>query len=629
MRMQNEESGDRWPTRSRFSRFCIRILRSEFPSYLPRRPPTRAPRPRRAAEAVRPRDDAARLPALEVERLDRHRRLDLQIQHLVEIAVEEAPVPRHGERVATHEARDRRGVEAADEALHVRVEIVRLHEPLQEARDRHVVQRQEAIERDAEVALERRLPFPFDLALRRREKRAGGIHHQGQLLVRIALAVADAVEQPQRFDRFVECAVAALRVGVALPVVRQRRHDLHALRRQPLGEAAVAPQEQHRQVAAVDDVLSPPPRLGDEVAKVGMELGRAAGEVDDGRIRPIERAQAGLDRLVAHHRVGAVRTGVDVTMRAGHVAELADVDLEDEERVGPERGPAGVRQRLVERGPAGQHRQLRRGIDAHIPTSSACSFLHPVHQRRAAADGAGHVHGLGHLLEVGAFLQTLRRVRVDAVRALHGVRDGERDQGLLARGERAGGEDGVVVVEEFLRQLRRALGDVAESLQVVDVIIVVRQALPPTPFYVRLLRALAVPLALLMLWEALSRAGVINPIILPSPSRVVLKWLDYAKSGELPRDAASSLYRVAMGFLIGTALALPLGLAMGASRRAYALLNPVLQVLRPIPPIAYVPLAILWFGLGNPPAFFLISLGAFFPVLMSTVAGVRSVDAIY
>src|SRR5204863_2439648 len=81
--------------------------------------------------------------------------------------------------------------------------------------------------------------------------------------------------------------------------------------------------------------------------------------------------------------------------------------------------------------------------------------------------------------------------------------------------------------------------------------------------------------------------------------------------------------------LIGTLLALPLGLAMGASTRAYAYLNPVLQVLRPIPPIAYVPLAILWFGLGNPPAFFLISLGAFFPVLMNTIAGVRSVDAIY
>lgn len=144
-----------------------------------------------------------------------------------------------------------------------------------------------------------------------------------------------------------------------------------------------------------------------------------------------------------------------------------------------------------------------------------------------------------------------------------------------------------------------------------------------------ILRAIAVPVVLILAWEALSRSGAINPIILPAPSRVVVRWFDYFRSGELPRDAVSSLYRVLMGFLIGTALALPIGLAMGASRTAYGLLNPILQILRPIPPIAFIPLAILWFGLGNPPAFFLISLGAFFPVLLNTVAGVRSVDAIY
>jgi len=142
-------------------------------------------------------------------------------------------------------------------------------------------------------------------------------------------------------------------------------------------------------------------------------------------------------------------------------------------------------------------------------------------------------------------------------------------------------------------------------------------------------RSAIVPFLVIAVWEALSRSGIINPMILPAPSRVLLRWIDYFKSGELPRDAVSSLYRVMMGFVIGTGLALPIGLVMGASRSAYAYLNPFVQVLRPIPPIAFVPLAILWFGLGNPPAFFLISLGAFFPVLMNTIAGVRSVDAIY
>jgi NitT/TauT family transport system permease protein len=158
--------------------------------------------------------------------------------------------------------------------------------------------------------------------------------------------------------------------------------------------------------------------------------------------------------------------------------------------------------------------------------------------------------------------------------------------------------------------------------------------------------SLAVPVTLLAIWEGLSRAGVINPMILPSPSAVFLRWVAYAKpfkpfdpadgsyvawlfSGELLHDAAASLYRVLMGFVIGAGLALPIGLLMGTSDTVYRLINPLLQILRPIPPIAYIPLAILWFGLGNPPAFFLISLGAFFPVVMNTIGGVRTVDEIY
>ena len=113
-------------------------------------------------------------------------------------------------------------------------------------------------------------------------------------------------------------------------------------------------------------------------------------------------------------------------------------------------------------------------------------------------------------------------------------------------------------------------------------------------------------------------------------STVVLgSWLAWAISGELILDATGSMYRVVVGFVVGAGLALPLGLVMGASPRVYAWLNPLAQVLRPIPPIAYIPLAILWFGLGNPPAIFLISIGAFFPVLINTIAGVRQVDGIY
>lgn len=160
------------------------------------------------------------------------------------------------------------------------------------------------------------------------------------------------------------------------------------------------------------------------------------------------------------------------------------------------------------------------------------------------------------------------------------------------------------------------------------------------------LRGVAVPATAVAAWQLLSMAGKINPQILPAPSAVLVRWYQYLSptelfdpaktsyvawlfSGELIHDACSSLYRVVVGFVIGTGLALPLGLAMGSNEKVYKVLDPLLQVLRPIPPIAYIPLSILWFGLGNAPAIFLISLGAFFPVLMNTISGVRHVDGIY
>jgi NitT/TauT family transport system permease protein len=157
---------------------------------------------------------------------------------------------------------------------------------------------------------------------------------------------------------------------------------------------------------------------------------------------------------------------------------------------------------------------------------------------------------------------------------------------------------------------------------------------------------MVVPAVLIILWQTASGMGWVNEHVLPSPLAVLRRWVEYLLppkpfaesdeawlgwllSGELIKDAAGSMYRVVVGFVVGAGLALPLGLLMGVSKRVYAWLNPLAQVLRPIPPIAYIPLAILWFGLGNPPAIFLISLGAFFPVLINTIAGVRQVDGIY
>ncbi len=167
-----------------------------------------------------------------------------------------------------------------------------------------------------------------------------------------------------------------------------------------------------------------------------------------------------------------------------------------------------------------------------------------------------------------------------------------------------------------------------------------------SPAVQRLVRSLLVPVFALIVWEGVVRIGWVSPLVLPAPSEVFLRWIKYALpvypydpaegswfvwaiSGELPGDAFSSLMRIVTGFCIGAGLALPIGLMMGASPKFYELFNPIIQIIRPIPPIAFIPLAILWFGLGNPPAFFLISLGAFFPVLMNTIAGVKHVDSIY
>jgi NitT/TauT family transport system permease protein len=164
--------------------------------------------------------------------------------------------------------------------------------------------------------------------------------------------------------------------------------------------------------------------------------------------------------------------------------------------------------------------------------------------------------------------------------------------------------------------------------------------------WMRWVEGAIVPVALLLLWQGICDFGLVDPRKLPSPLAVAIRWWAYIYpqtpfdaskdffpawvfSGEFIMDAWSSLYRVIAGFVVGAGLALPFGLAMGASDKVYRWFNPLLQVLRPIPPIAYIPLSILWFGLGDPPAIFLIALGAFFPVLINTITGVRAVDSIY
>lgn len=118
-------------------------------------------------------------------------------------------------------------------------------------------------------------------------------------------------------------------------------------------------------------------------------------------------------------------------------------------------------------------------------------------------------------------------------------------------------------------------------------------------------------------------------VIFPTPGQVVIGTLELVKDGTLFGHISSSLMRVGAGFLLAFSIAIPLGLWMGRVAGAYITLNPLFQILRPISPIAWIPLAILWFGVGNASPIFLIFIASVFPLIVQTAAGVHTIETRY
>jgi NitT/TauT family transport system permease protein len=118
-------------------------------------------------------------------------------------------------------------------------------------------------------------------------------------------------------------------------------------------------------------------------------------------------------------------------------------------------------------------------------------------------------------------------------------------------------------------------------------------------------------------------------VIFPTPGQVVTGTLELVADGTLWEHIGSSLMRVGAGFLMAVVVAVPLGLWMGRVDSVYTTLNPVFQILRPISPIAWIPLAILWFGVGNASPIFLIFIASVFPVIVQTAAGVHTIEKRY
>jgi len=145
----------------------------------------------------------------------------------------------------------------------------------------------------------------------------------------------------------------------------------------------------------------------------------------------------------------------------------------------------------------------------------------------------------------------------------------------------------------------------------------------------------AFPVALLAVWQACVQIGFVRRHVLPAPTDVAFVWFDLITgatdaaarySGTWLDHAAASIWRVFAGFAWGVALGTLAGLLIGLSRVMERVLDPTIQVLRNIPVTAWVPLSLVFFGIGNAPAVFLIGLGAFFPAAINTTHGVRQIN---
>lgn len=140
------------------------------------------------------------------------------------------------------------------------------------------------------------------------------------------------------------------------------------------------------------------------------------------------------------------------------------------------------------------------------------------------------------------------------------------------------------------------------------------------------IRGLILPTFLVIIWEISVRVGIFPANLLPAPSTVVYTLIDLATSGELFHHIGITLYRVFVGFFIGSIFATILGSLTGYSRSIHQLLDPLLQALRNIPSLAWVPLFILWMGIYETSKIALIAVGVFFPVYLSLMSAIQGVD---
>ncbi|GHV09084.1 ABC transporter permease [Campylobacterota bacterium] len=139
----------------------------------------------------------------------------------------------------------------------------------------------------------------------------------------------------------------------------------------------------------------------------------------------------------------------------------------------------------------------------------------------------------------------------------------------------------------------------------------------------------ALPFLIVVVWKLAEVAGYTTPYTMPAPEEVVLTAIEFIADGTLWEHTEASFLRVIEGFVIALVLALSFGVAIGLNHRFERFTDAVLQIVKPIPPIAWIPLAILWFGIGEASKIYIIAVGAFFPILVNTIEGIKNIDPRY
>lgn len=131
---------------------------------------------------------------------------------------------------------------------------------------------------------------------------------------------------------------------------------------------------------------------------------------------------------------------------------------------------------------------------------------------------------------------------------------------------------------------------------------------------------------ILLIWIFMDAEGKLNPVIMPSPAKIIRSFIKLLSNGSLIQNAFISLWRVLKGYAIAAILGIVLGIFIGLSEHLERLTQLLVQIIKPIPPIAWIPLVILWFGIGESGKIFLIFLGGFFTILINVIDGIKQAD---